>query len=386
MKRRWLVLILLLAAIPFTVEAQDCSGKPRFSINAVTGKSAVAFPGDVPASLHEGDKMTLAIGGQTYPATVHLTEVFGVKIAELTTDPINNGVSSGFSSGDITLKPASGNVIELCPLTPLNYSMHAGPTITPANDNAAGDPTGVMRFQYQKGLVRSIEVNHDPTLIPAMRNVREELSISIDTTDRQTTTDKKFVDDNRIAGAIHSPEYTFGPAMTNGLPFFNRVRAGIEGQIARAMHSENRNRDFTIVVDGWLPFLQSINLLSAGRTVTLPLAFHLSAGHRHQDVDGNESGGRVADASLIYHFYVFDHYAVDLTAKTLLNDVSDRPASTPRTQHSYKAQVSYKQDALSKFSVVASFENGHSGPVFTKLKQFFLGVGAQQLLGIPAGK
>jgi hypothetical protein len=65
----------------------------------------------------------------------------------------------------------------------------------------------------------------------------------------------------------------------------------------------------------------------------------------------------------------------------VFNDVSDRPASTPRTQHSYKAQVSYKADPLSMFSAVASYENGHSGPVFTKLRQYFVGVGIQQIFG-----
>lgn len=391
MRRQLLFAFFLFATVPLAVRAQDCTGKPRFSIDAANAKNAsIAFPKTVavPAAVTEGSQVTLSIGGKTYRATVGKIFAF---VPDVTTvpltliEPIENDPSSGFTSGDVSLIPASGAAIDVCSVTPLNYEMMIGPTVTPVNSDTSstGDPNGAIRFQFQKAFVRTVEVNHDPTLIPSMRNAQEELSLSIDTTDRQATSDKKFVDDNHVTGALRSPAYTFGPRLTHGLPFFNRVRTGLEGQFARAVHGENRNRDITVVVNGWLPFFQSINLLSAGREVTLPLAFRISAGHRHQDVDGTESGGRVADASLTYHFYVLDHYVVDLTAKTLLNDVTDRPASTSRTQHSYKAQVSYKKDMASQFAVVATFEDGHSGPVFTKLRQFFLGVGFQQVLQIP---
>jgi hypothetical protein len=390
MRRLLLFALLLFAAVPLAVRAQDCTGKPRFSLSAANPKTvSIAFPKTVtvPTTLTVGSEVTLSIGDKTYPATV--AKVFSF-VPDVTTvqldlaEPIENDPSSGFTSGSVSLT-TSGNVVDVCSVTPLNYEMMVGPTVTPLNSDTSsnGDPNGAIRFQFQKGFVRTVEVNHDPTLIPSMRNAQEELSLSIDTTDRQAASDKKFVDDNHITGALRSPAYTFGPKLTHGLPFFNRVRAGLEGQFARAVHGENRNRDITVVVNGWLPFFQAINLLSAGREVTLPLAFRISGGHRHQDVDGTESGGRVADASLTYHFYVLDHYVVDLTAKTLLNDVSDRPPSTPRTQHSYKAQVAYKKDVTSQFAVVATFEDGHSGPVFTKLRQFFLGVGVQQVLQIP---
>jgi hypothetical protein len=145
------------------------------------------------------------------------------------------------------------------------------------------------------------------------------------------------------------------------------------------MHNEDQNTDVTIAVDGWLPFFQTLNLLSQTRTRSLPLSFKVSAGRRSQNVSGLKSDGNVADGTLTYHLYLLDHYAVDLSAETVLNDVSNRPASTPRTQHSYKASIYYKSDPLSMFSAVASYENGHSGPVFTKLRQYFVGVGVQQL-------
>ena len=383
MKHIRFALLLLTFAMTSSVLGQDCTAKPRFSINAKTGEATVALPGVVPTSIHDGDAVTLVIGGQSIAATAKVTNAFGVNTIELTTaSPIDDSPSAGFTSGDVSLKAKDGTVTELCPLTPINYSMHVGPTVSAASSSTTGDPTGVMRFQFQKGLVRAIPVRSGANLIPAMRNAAEELSVSIDTTDRQTK-GTQFVDDNRVTGALRSPEITFGPTLRD-VQAFNRVRLGIEGQFARAIHTENQNRDITLVLDGWLPFFQTLNLLSSGRTVSLPLNFRVSAGHRTQDVDGVKSGGRVADAALTYHFYVLDQYAVDLVAKTLFNDVSDRPATTPRTQHSYKAQVSYHHDPLAKFSIVTSFENGHSGPVFTKLRQFFVGVGVQQLFGIPS--
>jgi hypothetical protein len=376
MRRTVFALLFLHVAGATVAHAQDCNGKPRFSINAKTGEAAIAFPGAVPATLNDGDKVTLVIGGQAMDATAHTVSFAGVNSVSLETPPIDNTLSEGFTSGDVSIKTTSGTVIDLCPLTALNYSMHAGPTVAVNNgSNSSGnDPAGVMRFQLQKALLRTIQVRSDPNLIPAMRNMQEELSVSIDTPDRQTK-GTKFIDDNRIVGAVRSPEYSTA--------LINRVRIGVEANFARAVHTEDRNRDIKLAIDGWLPFLPSVNLLSQGRTVTLPLSFHLSAGNRSQNVSRTKSSGRVAEAGLAYYFYLLNHYAVDLAATTLFNDLSDRPLSTPRTQRSYKAQVSYKQDSLSKFAVVASFENGHSGPVFTKLRQFFVGVGAQQLLGVP---
>ena len=212
----------------------------------------------------------------------------------------------------------------------------------------------------------------------ALTQLQEEISVSIDTTDRAAK-GTQFVDDNRLIAAVRSPEKTFGTVL-------NRVRIGLEGQFAKAIHTEDRNTDLTIVVDGWLPFFQALNILSQTRTRTLPLSFRLSGGRRSQNVSGVRSNGNLADGTLTYHLYLLNHYAVDLSAETVFNDASNRPASTPRTQHSYKAAIFYKADPLSMFSAVASYENGHSGPVFTKLRQYFVGIGIQQLFSSSTAK
>ena len=113
------------------------------------------------------------------------------------------------------------------------------------------------------------------------------------------------------------------------------------------------------------------------------MGFGAATARRGRSIEEKKSGAALAEGEVTYRFYLLDHHAVDLSAHVLYMDDSEMPpempSETPRTQHAYKAQVWYKQDALSRFSVVASFENGHSGPVFTRLRQFFLGVGAEML-------
>lgn len=381
------LLTILVAAIAL---GDDCAAtKPRFELNAATQDPTITFPKDtMPSTIATGAAVKLVFGGGT-PIDATVTDVttntlIGGSIVTLhAAQPLNGPIegtdASGLTSATVTLLPATGSAIALCGLTPLNYSFHVGPTVsTNASSTGTGDPAGVMRFKLSRGMLRLIEVSPDASLIPAARNLQEELSVSIDTTDRKGK-GTQFVDDNRLIAAIRSPEKTLGTVL-------NRVRLGLEGQFAKAIHTEDRNTDVTVVIDGWMPFFQAVNLLSQSRTRTLPLSFRLSAGRRSQNVSGVKSNGNLADGTLTYHLYLLDHYAVDLSAETVFNDVSNRPASTPRTQHSYKAAIFYKADPLSKFSAVASFENGHSGPVFTKLRQYFVGIGIQQLFAPSTAK
>jgi len=385
---RHILLGILVLSIAGIALGDDCSATtPRFELHAATQNPTVTFPKDtMPASITTGATVKLIIGGgSAIDATVTdvTTNAFiggsivTLKASQPLNGPIEGVNASGLTAATVSLLPPTGDPINLCGLTPLNYSFHIGPTVsTEPSSTGSGNPAGAVRFQFSRGMLRLVEISKDATLIPAERSLQEELSVFIDTTDQQVA-GTPFVDDNRLTAAIRSPEKTFGKVL-------NRVRIGLEGQFARAIHTEDRDTDATIVVDGWLPFFQALNVLTQSRTRTLPLSFRISAGYRSQNVSGVKSDGYVADGVVSYHLYLFDHYAVDLSEETVFNDVSDRPASTPRTQHSYKAQVSYKADPLSMFSAVASYENGHSGPVFTKLRQYFVGVGIQQIFGSAA--
>jgi hypothetical protein len=381
MRRALLILVSLLVAT--IALGTDCGPTtPRFELNPANQNPTITFPKDTtPATIVKDAAVTLVIGGGA-PIAATVTDVtqnafIGGAIVTLhTNQPLNGPITgrdaSGLTSATVTLKPPTGNAIDLCGLTPMNYSFHVGPAVS-TSGSGTGNPAGLIRFQYSRGVLRLVQISSDAALIPAARNLQEELSVSIDTTDRKVT-GTQFVDDNRLIGAIRSPEKSLGI-------LFNRVRVGLEGQFAKAIHTDDRNIDVTVVVDGWLPIFQAVNILSQTRTRTLPLSFRLSGGRRSQNVSGVKSNGNLADGALTYHFYLLERYAVALSAKTVFNDVSNRPASTPRTQHSYTAAISYKPDPLSKFSAVASYESGHSGPVFTKLRQYFVGIGIAQLFG-----
>lgn len=382
MTRRILLALIVLfgAASAF---GDDCTATtPRFELHAATQNPTITFPPNtMPATITNGAAVKLVIGGGTpidaTVADVTTNAFIGGSIVTLTpaqslSGPIEGANASGLTAATVTLQPPGGNAVALCGLTPLNYTFRVGPTVSTGSlPSGAADPAGAMRFQLARGVLRLVQVSSDASLIPAARNLQEELSVSIDTTDRKTT-GTQFVDDNRLIAAIRSPEKSLGIVL-------NRARVGLEGQLAKAIHSDDRNTDLTIVVDGWLPIFQAFNLLSQTRTRTLPLSFRVSAGRRSQNVSNVRSTGNVAGVDLTYHLYLLEHYAVDFIAKGVFDDVKKRPAATPRTQHSYKAAITYKADPLSKFSAVASYENGHSGPVFTKLRQYFVGIGLQQL-------
>jgi hypothetical protein len=376
--------LLILAAL-FAVAARgdDCPATtPRFELHAATQNPTITFPpNSMPASITKDAAVKLVIGGASIDATVaDITPnafIGGSIVTFHAAQPmssIDGKDASGLTSATLSLVPPTGAPIDLCGLTPLNYSFHIGPTVSfGGSSTPPGDPAGAMRFQMSRGVLRMVPVSSNTALIPAARNLQEELSVAIDTTDRAAK-GTQFVDDNRLTAAIRSPEKTFGMV-------FNRVRAGLQGEFAKAIHSEDRNTDLTITIDGWVPFFQALNVLSQTRTRTLPLSFRFSGGRRSQNVSGVRSTGNLADGAITYHLYFLNNYAFDLSAETVFDGVKKPTATTPRTQHSYKAAVSYKSDPLSKFSAVASYENGHSGPVFTKLRQFFVGVGIQQLFG-----
>jgi hypothetical protein len=374
---------ILAATLLFAMAAlgDDCPATtPRFELQAATQNPTITFPPNtMPASITKGAAVKLVMGGASIDATV--TDItpnafIGGSIVTFQTAQPMSGLegtdASGLTSAALSLVPPTGAAIDLCGLTPLNYSFHVGPTVSfGGNSSPTADPAGAMRFQLSRGLLRMVPVSSNKALIPAARNLQEELSVSIDTTDR-VAKGAQFVDDNRLTAAIRSPEKTFGMVL-------NRVRAGLQGDFAKAIHSEDRNTDLTITIDGWAPFFQALNLLSQTRTRTLPLSFRFSGGRRSQNVSGVRSTGNLADGAITYHLYFLNNYAFDLSAETVFDGVKKPTPTTPRTQHSYKAAVSYKSDPLSKFSAVATYENGHSGPVFTKLRQFFVGVGIQQL-------
>lgn len=378
-------LCMFLAAV---ILRGDCTG-PQFGINAETQKVGVTFGEKAPA-LKKGDVVTIAIGSTTLQTKVQsvfalpddITKIdlgtpFG---ADFEGKTLIVGSELATDQATMTYTDSSGKKtdVDVCltgQISRRSESMHLGPAVAEKDEEGTDTRPGALRLQYARSFLRFRPVREAG--IPSMRNMQQELSVSLDTTDQKG---KGFVDDNRLLAGVFSPRMTFA---NNNL---NRVRVGAIGQTARTIHGGDHNADLTLSIDGWLPFFQAVTLLSDSTFRASPLRFTISAGRRWQNVSNVRSQGNVADGSILYHAYLLNNYRLDLEYKTLLNDVSDRPAATPRTQHTWKVSVNYSGSAASRFSGVASFESGHSGPVFTKLKQYFLGIGMQNLFGSSEAK
>jgi hypothetical protein len=378
MRKIVLALLFLIAA---TVRA-DCTG-PTIKI-AVDGIN-VAFDAASAPALQVNGPAKITVGKTELETTVlrRFSFVPGADVSFVFKTPADVKIENGIVVIDADLAADKATLVytdnqgkeqsaDLCFVGQINrnaQSFHVGPVMAEEKEGTANDARpAAFRVQYERSLLRYRVVRPDEK-VSSRRNMEQELAISIDTTDQKG---RGFVDDNRIHAAA------FSPALNSG-SLFNSLRVGVIGEHARALHGGDHNSDLTLTVDTGLPFFQSKTLFSSSRYLAPPLHLRLSAGRRWQNVDKIESSGPVADVALLYHLYLFNDYRVDFEYRTLFNDVDNRPATTPRTQRTWKAAIFYAPDVDTPFAVVASFENGHSGPVFTDVKQFFVGIGVKNL-------
>lgn len=354
----------------------DCTGK--LSASPTTNLLAATFEDANAPKLKAGDDASLAIGETVLDTTVAtVAPLVGTTIIEFNVRAPK--VKADISTNEAKLtwtENGKEKTADLCLVGQFNSSnetIHVGPASESGGDDGTGtkgSEASAVRLQYAHSFRQFNEVDPDPKKVPSQRRDMKEFSISIDTTNEK---DPKFVDDNRLHGGYFSRRYTYKQLL-------NRVRFGVVGEHARAFHGGNNNSDGTLSLDGWLPFFRAANILTPARRLALPLSFQISGGYRWQDVDNVNSDGPMANWTFLYHIYLLADYRIDLEHKTLFNDVKNRPASTPRTQHTWKATLHMFESEGSRFSAVASYENGHSGPVFTQLRQYFVGVGIKNLL------
>jgi hypothetical protein len=397
--------VFIFALFAATAAFADCQG-PTLDVNVADQTLGVTFQTVAAPPLEVGQDVTVTIGStvlHTSVARKHVDDLLGTVFAlkrpaeakfEGGMLVINGALNTNEARMSFTDKAGTTQSVTLCVAGDFasftSQSFHVGltqatearsssaPAATPAAmartlaDNApAADKPSAVRVQYGRSFRRFVPHGNDTTKIPEARNAEEVFDVSVDTTDKK---DKAFVDDNRISGAYFMPRMTFGKTV-------NRLHAGIRGEHARAVHGGDHNSDVTLALEGGLPMFQALTL-SGPAFAAEPLQFRLGGGHRWQNVSTVQSSGPVAEGSLLYHVYPSANYRIDLEYATLFNGVSHRAATTPRTQHSWKASVFMFGD--SKFSGVASYENGHSGPVFTNLKQYFVGVGLANFLSTVA--
>jgi hypothetical protein len=94
---------------------------------------------------------------------------------------------------------------------------------------------------------------------------------------------------------------------------------------------------------------------------------------------GASTKGRVFEGSALYHLFLLDQYEVSFSATLTHNDLNDQPASMPRTQRLYKAEIAYLENLESGFKVLTSIEDGSAGVMLRKVRQYFIGVAISKL-------
>ena len=157
-------------------------------------------------------------------------------------------------------------------------------------------------------------------------------------------------------------------------------KIGFEGRASKAFHSDIHDLDAAVTFSGWVPVLKTINLFNdEGDYISAPLSFDVSYGYRNREEAGSSYKGRIFEASALYHIFAANRYKLDLSATWTVNDLSNRPATTPRTQRMYKAAVSYLADPAKGFSVLTTIEDGSAGVMLTDLRQYFIGLAISKL-------
>ncbi|HUP63315.1 MAG TPA: hypothetical protein VNA69_23195 [Thermoanaerobaculia bacterium] len=194
--------------------------------------------------------------------------------------------------------------------------------------------------------------------------------LAIDTTDQDAP---DFIDNNSASLGVNLTNLSFGRLWMHG-------KAGVQGKVQKAVHHDTQNVDGTLTVSGWVPVLRSFTLFSKnGEFIAAPLSFSASYGYRNHHDAGESYNGRVFDASVNYNLFLFDQYSATLTGTWTVSDLTNRPATTPRTQKMFKATVAYLANPQSGFKVLTSFESGSAGVMLKEVRQYFVGIAVSRL-------
>jgi len=200
------------------------------------------------------------------------------------------------------------------------------------------------------------------------------LRAAVDTT---TEGSGEFLDDNRVALSVEGWTFRLGQVL-------RVLKVGVEVEYARAFHSRDRTLDGTAKMDLRFPFLPAVNLFGQEAPFRAPpLSANLSYGYRDarqaQDTSTTtEVNGRVFKANLAYHAFLLDQYRLSLGYDYAHTDPRDEGPVT-RNQRLYRAGIAYLPEGKSRFEVLASYEDGSSGPVLRDVRQFFLGIALKKL-------
>lgn len=392
MRKLTTILVLLVSA---RIALADCTNRVIVNADPIGGKTDTAgyisiALCDLNAAVTKGDPLTISSVKYQVSATV-----FGVTPVDLANDGIKmlvvDAAAAGpaaedsasleqFPDGDVTV--AFKSVTLKAKLTNLKSSTNVnllkwsiGPASASANASnsssttaAAADTTGgttapvsttVMRLQAEAEYARNGFFGRVPDL-----PFRTHATVSIDTTN---SPDPKFIDNNEITLGLQSLRRNFAA--------IKQVHFGIEGRLSKAANHDVHDGSVVATFSAWLPDVPSVTIMSSAPAfIAPPLSIALSYGYANKQTSDATYHGKSGDATATYLLYAFDKYELQTSEKWTLNDLSNRPATVPRTQRLFKVQISYLENPAKGFKVAASYENGSVGPVLTKVKQYFIGV------------
>jgi hypothetical protein len=386
-----LTLVLLLSATAVSSAFADC-GTATLSTFSNTNISV----GEVPANADDcqigtpaaGDAASITAGGETIAMTV-VKYSAGITTATATlrgivrlavVDPapeklqlINNETSVSVTIGKATF---SARVLSPTP-NYFRYRWSVGPatsgdpnggssasSTTGSGSTSTSNSAGAIRVQY------TAQYANSGMLGTKVGSTQTVATVDIDTTDQN---DPSFIDNNKATLGFQWAV----PPVSNLL---KQGTIGFSGSAAKSFHQDIHDIDATVNFSGWLPVIHTLNLFNrSGQFISAPLSFTASYGYRNREQSGDTFHGRVFEATALYHIFAADRYKLDLSGDWTVNDLSNRPPTTPRSQRLYKATISYLADPAAGFSLLTSFEDGSAGVMLTKVRQYFVGLAVSKI-------
>jgi hypothetical protein len=390
MRTTFLILFTLTAAAAFG----DC--KPNLSARSTTYIAignitddcnfGTPAPGDT-ASIKAADSTIAAMVVKFHPGktvgTVQLPATLEVASTDSAPEKLRLINNEGSVSVTVNGNKADAKVLTTSP-NYLRYDWSVGPATSGdanggssssssttngtdtagSNNSSSKASSGAIRLKYNGAYASS------GMLGTPVGSAQTTATVNIDTTDQKDTS---FIDNNRG---------TLGfrwnlPSVSNIL---KQGAFGFDGRVSKAAHHDIHDIDGAVTFSGWLPVIHNLNLLNrGGEFISTPLSLTASYGYRNRHMQGDQFHGKVFEATALYHVFAVDRYKVDFDATWTVNELSNRPATTPHTQRLYKATVSYLADPAKGFSMVTSFEDGSAGVMLTKVRQYFVGLALSKL-------
>lgn len=195
-------------------------------------------------------------------------------------------------------------------------------------------------------------------------------TVSIDTTDQNNP---NFIDNNQATLGFRWKL----PLSTNAL---KQTKVGVQGSVTKAAHTDIHDVDADLTLSSWLPVIHNLNIFNrSGDFISTPLAITASYGYRNREQSDEQFHGKVFTGTALYHVFAADKYKIDFNVTWTVNDLNNRPATTPRTQRLYQAAISYMADPAKGFALLTTFESGSAGVMLQNVREYFVGLALTKL-------